>query len=594
MGFSWALEGRVEVAASKVDALRERAVDPAKHTWPDTWGEPNEAEPRTFEEVIGALEEAEVSNVEWTETGVRVAAVFSDDSSLWLDLRSHLLAAALVAGELGGKGDFAITGWLDGGPDDVFRAHAKKGESDIDVLTARDAEKIAKRVHRACEPLVEQLVAAQLPTVSAFDWPPRVAELHARVCAELGKHPTEVLTRALAPARVLANRKKKFGYLTDLFTGAEVLPVLASGWPEMEAHATHTIPAAALATLARIDVEAARTFMADVLALPAASAEAPVGRAYRAEARALAMTMDSADACKRAIASMRGELPKLPHFTLHRTLADAPFVRRLREARSRDVHAAAREALAALIGGKGVVLSDAHQVYAYALTLVLEPTAEGDDQQLLFRLWTDSGGFMLLDHYRILAQGDPGRAYMASLFGRSARSQYAVPEQSLAARARFAIDPDGALEIARKLLAAPRDHAAECSIHELCQALAEGEPRPVWTDLLVEAAGQEGTGGAAALATLARWNHPGLAELVLQRLGSGATQVDAACAMLEQVGDATVSDALAQHLAGLPKTARRDRNRIQQCLEKLGVPATTSTAAPIGTAKAPARAKRKR
>jgi hypothetical protein len=131
-------------------------------------------------------------------------------------------------------------------------------------------------------------------------------------------------------------------------------------------------------------------------------------------------------------------------------------MRILRESRSPEMYKQARAELMKLTGAdkpklKG--LGEPAQILAYALSLAVEPMATGDDLRMLFRLWTDSKGFQLLDHRRILRHGDEGRAFMASLFGRTTASHYANEEQSLAGEALLAIDEKAAIASARALLA---------------------------------------------------------------------------------------------------------------------------------------------
>ncbi len=166
VGYSWSLSGRVRVGKAKLGAYRKAEVDPNRFEYPESWGEPNERGVSAVGDVVAMLEkQSDAREIRWTADGLEVRALFSNDSSIWLDMRSHVMSAFLVAADFG-EGEVAITGFLNGGPSDVFRGVARRDRTtEVDVLTAREAAPVAARVHAEVSPLVEAMVAALRPEV---------------------------------------------------------------------------------------------------------------------------------------------------------------------------------------------------------------------------------------------------------------------------------------------------------------------------------------------------------------------------------------------------------------------------------------------
>nr|HEX4318360.1 hypothetical protein [Kofleriaceae bacterium] len=177
MGFSWSMSGVVTLPTAAVAAFRVARVDPARYRdWPREWGFDDEAfdddEPivMTVDEVLAVYRHAFAHDLAWTGGELRLRAVFSDDSDCWLTYRSELAAAIRAAADHGGSGELAITGALDGGPEYVFRIVARAGgTSRHEVVTARRAQPIAKRVEADVEPLIE----AKLAELRAAEAKPR-------------------------------------------------------------------------------------------------------------------------------------------------------------------------------------------------------------------------------------------------------------------------------------------------------------------------------------------------------------------------------------------------------------------------------------
>jgi hypothetical protein len=433
MGFSWAITGEVTVGTSKLGAFRRAPLDPARYAWPDSWGTPNGGDAETVEAVIAELEsEAEACQVTWRKDGVSWRAIFSNSSGLWLDRRSHLAALGLVVADLGGTAEVAITGFIDGGPDDVYLARSARGQSGIEVLTAREARRVSERVIAQTEPLIEAMLEAALPTVSVAI-PQALAPIHARVCQALQRHVSDPRFMKEARAyRAYAECGKKFDTLDKLFPKPPaLLDALEGGWKGISAYSGQRLVAFSFRLLAALDPEAASTIAPALLALRGGSEEDQTFFAgVIAEARAATTPSGTEKECRAALRRLRAQLPRSPHYTMHNELQELPAVRVLRERMAPTLARSTRQVLREVAGTppKLKKLAGPQQVYAYALSLILERGANDDDRRYLARLWTDSGGFVLLDHARVLRLGPIGQQHMASLYGREFPSQYDIPE----------------------------------------------------------------------------------------------------------------------------------------------------------------------
>jgi hypothetical protein len=165
MGFSWAMSGAVTLPSANAAAYRDAAVEPARYDdWSSDWGVvDDDCEPSgmTVDEVLAFYTQADAQAIEWKDDRLELRAVFSNDSDCWLTFRWDLAAAIRVAADFGGSGELAITGYLDGGPDHVYRVACNTdGTSTFEVLKARRAEPIAKRVHDDVKPVVEAMLEA--------------------------------------------------------------------------------------------------------------------------------------------------------------------------------------------------------------------------------------------------------------------------------------------------------------------------------------------------------------------------------------------------------------------------------------------------
>ena len=363
MGFSWAMVGHVEVPRDKHEAYRAALADPTRyHDWTDEFGVIEDGEEplgMTVDKVIAAYDDADAKAIAWNGDRLELRAVFSNDTDCWLGYRHDLAAAIRTAADFGGTGELAITGWLDGGPDDVYRVTSRPdGSSRFEVLTARRADAVRERVFAEVEPVVEAMLAAHCATraAKAGAAKPRGVAVRVQRAAEVAKAPRPAAT---PPAATVA------------FTTAK--------------------QAAA------------------------------------------------------AVAALRKQLPKQPNVSLHYNLTLAPAVTELRDSGSSLVRDAVRARLDALTkGSKLARLKTADQVYAFALTLVLEKLAVSDDLDVLFRLWTAAPGFMLMYPEGVARHGEAGARFLAKLYGKRAANEYANQIQPHAARALLATDEPAA------------------------------------------------------------------------------------------------------------------------------------------------------
>ncbi len=385
--------------------------------------------------------------------------------------------------------------------------------------------------------------------------------------------------RAVAKMHFHTQKQRRFDRIEKLFPNAsDLVDALENGWSSIPELSTRQLAPVAFRALAVIDVEQARTLAKEIVALSAKRGDANASaylKPVKAEARAVLTRDDTAEDVAAAIALMRKEIPKEPHFMLHNSLEREPSVRWFRERSAKKVHDVIRDALVELTGRppKLKKLSDADQVFAYALTLALEPHADESDRELLFHLWTDSAGFILLDHGRVMRWGAAGKAFMASLFGRDSKTQYAEKEQSLAAIAQFDLDPKKALAITKKLVAVEdRGWLHEMALAGLFEHLGEGKPRKEWVPVLRRAQHHPDAYGYAdwaAITTLVKWKQSGATMIVLDRLEKQQVMVEVACDLLQRAKDKSVRTRLEAYLAQVPLRRKRDRKLVQECIDAL-------------------------
>jgi hypothetical protein len=547
------MSGRITLEAGAVAKYRKASIDPARFDdWPDSWGEPGcDPDPMTVGEIVEVYENADAQGIAWAKDGLSLRAVFSNDSDCWLTYRSHLAAAVRAAADFGGTGDVAITGYLDGGPDDVFRILARAdGTSEVDVLTARKAKPVAERVIADVQPLIEAMLARFKKPAAPID--KDIAPIHARVIAALRALPSDDVVAATA-----STIRRTFSSATECIAALERnlgLPGPAGG------------AIAALRILAHASPERA--------AEPAKAYVDAKGRgkaiaAVRAAAKAFLRPVGDPKQAAAAIAALKKAVPKQPHFMLLTKLPRDPLVTKLRASKSADVHRAAVDALTALTSGKKLErLKTADHVYAYALTLVVEPMASDEELDELFRVWTDAPGFMLLDSNRIYQHGERGKKFLARLFGRRTKNDYSRREQPLAARALLETDDAAAADAVEKIAKKKRaDEMDEWCVSSMFQLLRDKPSSRRWADVLVAAAASPSF-GAEAIKTLAMWKHPRAAKLAVEAYGKSLGMSEM-CELVEMAPDKSVKGALEKILAKLAKNERRDRNRLEQCIASL-------------------------
>lgn len=574
MGYSWVLSGHIEMNAKDFAAFRNADVEPARYEWPDSWGAPNEDEAWDVDAIVSALDEgSDAKKIEWTNAGVKLLALFSNDSSVWLDLRSHIASLVHVAAEHGGAGEIAITGYLDGGPDEVYRvATREKKPTEMEVLTARAAKPIAERMFEEVEPLVTALVDSLQPKV-AVDLPKALRAVHVRVCKALREHAGDAtIAKALRATPLRVFKGSKFGRAEELFPGDATLDAIENGWDRIDVSAAAKLAPFALRLLAVIDMERAREIAPAYIALKPGKNERAFVDAAAAEARAIMIRLTTPKECMSALKALRHKVPKAPHFMLHGSLPNEPAVRALCERGSATLRDEARELLVELAGKPPTLkkLSGPDQVYVYALTIILDELGTTDDRAMLFRIWTDSSGFLLLDHGRVM-RSSAGKAFMASLYGRKTSSEYASQEQQFAAQQLLAHDPKRALEITKKLVAAnKRAPEHEFALSSLFETLSrEKKPRSDWLGVLAAAQKEISDAGVGALAVRIAWKQAGASAIVVERLVEGHMDVEQACELLERAKDESVRKKLEAHMATLPNSAKRERNRLAQCVRAL-------------------------
>jgi hypothetical protein len=591
MGYRWVLSGKVNVGRKALDAYKKTVVNPARYTdWPESWGEPGcSAGPMTIAEVVKTYEHTDAHDVRWDDGGVTLRALFSNDHDAWLTFRSHFAAAVRMAADFKGTADVAITGYVDGGPSDVYRilAHAD-GTSEMEVLTARAAKPIASRVHADVEPLVEAMLARYRPKGPT---PADIPAVNARVCAALRTFaPDAVMAAARRETTTFIHPKKKVKNvfldggtpLHELFPHRdELIDALENGWDDKSPlRSTDKLPLVALRILARLARAPARELAKAYLEIKTEKAKSPLVlqrsplETLQAEAEVILGSVEGPKEVAAAIAAMRKALPSTPNANLRPMVRELAVVRILRESQSPEVYKQVRAELVELTEAdrKGPLkqLSAKAQIYAYALTLALEPMATGADLQMLFRLWTDSKGFQLLDHYRILKHGDVGKAYMASLFGRRTTSHYDTQEQGLAAVALLDTDEKAALAAARAQLGEKTLTTLQVSgLHSLFQELAERKASKAWTPTVLDATrkGIPAYVAEQAVRALAAWKHPSAAARILEHID--AIGLDDSCRLLEIADDPAALPALEARLAALASRDRRSKNRIEQYIAHL-------------------------
>jgi hypothetical protein len=568
MGFSWALSGRVNV--KRLADFKKATIDPSRFDdWPDDWGEPGcDAGAMTAQELIDAYADAFAGAVEWKSDGVTLRAVFSNDSDLWLTYRSHFAAAIRSAADFGGTSDVAITGYLDGGPDSVFRVVARAdGTSDLEVLTARAAKPIAKKIFEDVQPLVDAVVVAKMRKPVARD--PQIEKIHARVCAALRELPPADVLAAVKPEREMfpAPGSGRWKYFRELFDSAPAyIDALERGFEDTRLEKTACV---ALRLLARASAERgaelAQAYVDDKRGSKALEI-------VRTEARALLRPVGDPKKAASAIAALKKIAPKSPSVHEVHALASHPDVRRLCESKSREVFAAARDKIDELTAGSKLArLKSEDQMYVLALTRVLEAGAADADWDVLFRIWSESPGFVLMDGARIQSHGERGKKWIAKFFGKSSKNDYARRLQPPAAHALLSLDEKAAQDALAKLLAKKRiseddDWAAQSMITLLRQHKAS----PRWVKILQGAAKLHTTTFTAseALSVLVQWKVPKTSKLVLDAIGKSLT-LEGACDWLELLGDASVLPALRKHLKALGPKERGSRNRVEQCISAL-------------------------
>ena len=477
MGFSWAMSGAVTLPSNKVAAYRGAAADPTRYDdWSSDFGEVDEdAEPSesTVDEVLDYYRQADANAIAWNGDRLELRAVFSNDSDCWLTFRWDIVAAIRTAADFGGAGEAAITGYVDGGPNEVYRVTCSKdGKSSFDVLTAKRAEPVAKRIYDDVKPIVDAMVAA---------------------------------FRERSAARKAA--------------------------------------------------EAARA-----TAKPAPAAKP-----------AKVVQLDTAKAATAAVAGLRKKVPSTPNVGLQGSLLKHADVVALRDAGSPHVHQAARAKLDELTkGSKLARLKTADHVYVYALALILDAYATDDDLDVLFRLWSEAPGFMLMNPGGIAKRGVRGAAFLAKLFAKPSKNEYTNKLQPAAARALLETDPDTAAVTLDKLVRPKSPKAAEWATKNLIELLAAKPATERWATILLAAADNHAKSdvGHEAICTLAAWKHPKAAALVVASIG-GTFWMEKACHVLQKLGDRSIVPALKQRLAKLGKSEKRDRDLLEQCIAAL-------------------------
>lgn len=339
------------------------------------------------------VERQELSEVCWAGDELRVRAIISNDSDLWLVYRVHLLSALRVAAQYGGRGEIVVCGYSDGGPELATSVTLRAdGSSKLTVSKAAAAERKARKVYRDVDGLLDDLPA---PPPGRLELPKKLAVLYDQVIAALHKADAKKLRRLAGRERdVFKGPGGAYDYLTlnELFPSSrQLVDGLAHGWPSMTKHDADRVPALALKLLGGSDRAVAAALAARILA-------ARPGKLLAEQARALTLTAGNDDAAS-VLAKLRAQLPDQPHYLQHSELPSQPMVAELRKRLPKPLRAAARDELVRVLGGERPPawgeIAPADVVYAFALTLLLEPRAPEQDARLLHVVWTEHPHFLL-------------------------------------------------------------------------------------------------------------------------------------------------------------------------------------------------------
>jgi hypothetical protein len=555
MGYSWALTAKVVVPEAQLAAYREHTVTSAElRGAPRPWGNANAREPMTVLAIVEALRAEELVEVTWTDAGLRLAGVLSNDSSTWADLRTHVVAAVRAAASVGGGGDIAIAGWLDGAPEIAFVASG----GHFDALEGAEAKAVEQRVHAEVGPIVERFLEASAPSGLTLAEP--IAALHRELVAALRKFSPERVFEAVAKRTEPWPSPKSMGALVPLAQSfaspRELLDALASGWKNL--YDPGSVPAVVLELLTELDHDTAATLSRRVLSV------SPLPPALRAAAESVSVRTDTDAAVIAALELLRTSIrPKELHVHGH------PIVRRLRDASRERVLPIVRRFLADLVAAP---LDDQAAAAARALTFLLRDIGTDEDLPLLLPLWIGYGHPQLAAFDLAWQRGgDRAKKLFADMFGANrATIDYGHVRQGYALRALTELDPERLFAKVRELMAEPaltreQAHAIE-AVNEA--AGVPGSPwSPGWASAL-RAIAERHAGypwGNNASAVLALHREPDGVEWALGQLKKGEN-VDWMARVLESSGNREVVPRLRELLSTLD---RKGKTRLEKCIAKL-------------------------
>jgi hypothetical protein len=591
MGYSWAIAASLTIPGGRLAELKAHEIQPADlRNAPPGWGSPNERTAMTVASVIDLLQQEDLFEVTWSDDGMRAHGVVSNDSSTWSDLRSHIVAAIRAAPVAGGRGEIAITSWVDATPGTAFFATAEPGGSSFRVLRGDDARTLEERVHGEVNLVLDRLFEARTPaTPVKLDFAAPVQALHRDVLAALRALPAERVHAAAARRDEPWPSPNGLSTLAPLATtfpsGGELLEALGSGFRNL--HQPAALLGFALELLTELDPARASELGRRALEM------SPLPPApMRMAAEAVDVRLDSEAELTRAIAIVREKL----------RISDAvhlehPILRRVRAAERLLALPAVRRALAGLVGGPTVAapftqLDDQSAAFGKMLTFVLRHIGTADDLPLLLPLWAG------LSHPRLAAfdlawehGGEAAKPVFAALFGVEAPDiDYGHLRQRYALRALYELDPDALFSKVHELVAAPsltreQGHA----IGELVElASAPGTAwSSAWERALRAIAARYGEHAWAQQAELALLSHgdPTAVAWALEKLAAAAglrdaRSIETLLGALEKSGEASVAPRLRELAAALDK---RGKNRVEKAIAKLeGAAAETPAGHHIG------------
>lgn len=297
MGISWTIAITL-TAIDRAAWLRSKAAPSAYADWPPLLAGAASAKPIAVSKLFAELEKRSGVRVDWTNGGLSVHAIVSNDDSFWIDRRTLLAAAVRASSAQGGEGELCIANAIDNTAENAVVVSAGGGA--IALAGAKRAA-LQKRLRRVEEDLVdaEATRSAAAARERPFVKDERMRPAHAAIIEAL---------RAADPTRVLAAGARsthhvsllpahgKGGPLGALYGDANALvDALERGDARAHDWMAGTYLTASLEILADVDAERAVAIARDVLGC-AKGRKNPTSQGFVDVALALSVQADGADA----------------------------------------------------------------------------------------------------------------------------------------------------------------------------------------------------------------------------------------------------------------------------------------------------------